>query len=316
MKKKTIFLLLVLVILASLFIPVTQQKTIVIKSPFLRVFSLLARPENWEQWRPDLRKYILADSNKITLHKDSGFFSIKYDLIKVDVKLQGNSFVIDDEDGSKTTSYSYEVVPVPDKLPGQTLLAVEKTTSAFKYLIGKFSADPFPDTHAGDLKKFMETDSLLYGFHIFKTKVPGAFLLVVQNKVLKKDEFTEAAKLLAILQQYVKTHNVVKVQPLIAQFTPTQKDTVQVKVGFYIDKEIKPDKMVAFNRMPKGGPLYAVRFSGKFNKRQQAYNALNDYYADRLYQSAIQPFEMYLDNKLPVSDTSHVKIQVNFSGYF
>jgi effector-binding domain-containing protein len=316
MKKKVIFFLLLLVTLASFFIPVTQQKTIVIKSPFLRVFSLLTRPENWERWRPDLSKNILADSSKIAIHKDSNFFSITYDPIKIDVKLQGNTFAIDDKEGDKTASYSYEVVPVPDKRPGQTLVAVEKTTSAFKYLVGRFSADPFSDTHASDLKKFMETDSLLYGFRVFKTKVPETFLVVVQNKVLKNAEFTEAARLLATLQQYVKTHNVRKIQPLIAQFSPTQKDTVQVRVGFYIDKEIKSDKVVTFNRMPKGGPLYAVRFSGKFNKRQQAYNALSDYYADHLYQSAIQPFEMYLDNKLPVSDTSHVKIQVNFSGFF
>jgi hypothetical protein len=68
--------------------------------------------------------------------------------------------------------------------------------------------------------------------------------------------------------------------------------------------------------MPKGGPLFAAKFSGRFSKRQKIYNALQQYFADRHHQPAILPFETYFDGKLPSSDTDKVNIQVNFTSYY
>jgi len=298
------------------FIPVYQQKTITVKSSFLNVFSLLLNPEKWERWRKDLHNDILADSSKIAIHKDAGAFSISYALLNLKVQLKENTFNVDERLDGKSSSYNYGVIPVPDKLPPRTVVTANKQVCIAHWVLQSIWPISFADTHIDELKNYFETDSLLYGFKIFKTGVPESFLIVSNKQVLKKDEFTEAASLLDKLQTYIKTHNIKKLQPLIAQFRPIVKDTVEVKVGFFVDKEVKSDNLVTFNRMPKGGPLYAARFYGDFNKRQAVYNALHQYYADHLYQSAILPFEMYLDDKLPVSDTSKVKIQVNFSGFF
>jgi len=316
MKKKVFLISIPLIVLASLLIPVTQQKTVLIKSPFLNVYSLLANPEQWEKWRPDLKKDVLADSSRISIKKDTGSFFIKYDDLKITAKITGNYWGVSDSTTDKTVNYGYAVAPLPDKLPAQTLLTVDKKTNVLNYLISLASPQSFSETHVNDLKNYMEIDSLHYGFRIFKTGVPEAYLIVAENSALKKDEFSTATKLLSELQQFVMTNNAKQTHPLIAQFLPKTTDSVHVKVGFFIDKEVKSNKIVTFNRMPKGGPLYAVKFSGKFEKRQAAYTALSQYYADHLYQSAILPFEMYLDNKLPTSDTSKVNIQVNFSGFF
>jgi effector-binding domain-containing protein len=162
----------------------------------------------------------------------------------------------------------------------------------------------------------METDSLRYGFKIFKTRVPTAFLIVSAGTVPNSARFAEAAALAARLQKFADDQHLKKTQPVIAQFNPASKDSTFVKVGFYIDREAKPGGGIQFNRMPVGGPLYGAVFSGKFDKRQRAYNALIQYYTDHSYQSAILPFEMYLDDHLPVSDTDKVLVRVTFSGYF
>jgi effector-binding domain-containing protein len=120
----------------------------------------------------------------------------------------------------------------------------------------------------------------------------------------------------ATLQQFVKTHDLNKVQPLIAQFFPVGKDSTHINIGFYIDKEVKGEGDVSFAQMPKGGPLYAAKFNGKFNQRQKIYEGIHQYFINHLYQQAILPFESYLDDKLPTSDTDKVNIQVNFSTYF
>ena len=68
--------------------------------------------------------------------------------------------------------------------------------------------------------------------------------------------------------------------------------------------------------MPKGGPLYAAKYTGSFNQRKKVYASLHQYFTDHSYQTAILPFESYLDDKLPTSDTDKVNIQLNFSSYF
>ena len=104
-------------------------------------------------------------------------------------------------------------------------------------------------------------------------------------------------------------------QPVIAQFNQNIKDSVQVKVGFFINKEVKSGNGIQFTRMPKGGPLYAVKFKGEFSKRGGAYEALKQYFTDNSHQMVLLPFETYLNNKLPVSDNDTINIQVNFGTF-
>ncbi|MDB5007580.1 MAG: hypothetical protein JWP45_1973 [Mucilaginibacter sp.] len=314
MKQKVILSLLALAILSAFFIPVQQQETISVKSSFLNIYSLLAKPDKWQKWRSDLLKVPLADSDKISIKKDTGSFIIKYAPHELNVAYQGNSFGITENNNDKTINYSYVIIP--DTGLTRTLITVYKKINLARYLFGMFKPVSFSDTHVTDLKNFMETDSLRYGYRIFKTRVPEANLIVIRRPVLAKDRFTEAAKMLSALQIYTKTHNVRQTQPLIAQFLPKGKDSAQVNIGFFIDRETTSYNDITFMRMPKGGPLYSARFSGQFNKRQSVYDGIGQYFIDHKYQSTILPFETYLDNKLPATDTDKVNIQVNFTTYF
>lgn len=317
MKKKVFLLSLPVLIIAACFIPVTQQKSILIKAPFLKVFVQLSKPQNWKKWRPDINKSFLSDSGNFSIIKnDSASFGLKSADKSLNVHLKESAFVINDSWSGKTTDYSFVVAPVSDKFLNKTTITVVKRASFFHYLMQKISPVPFEDTHVYDLKNFMETDSLRYGFNIYKVGVPGAYLIEIKKDILTKDKFAEGEKMLSQLQQFVTKHGVKQTQPLIAQFFTANKDSTHINVGLFIDKEVKSEGDVKFTRMPKGGPLYCARYKGDFNKRQKAYNSLQQYFADHLYQSAILPFETYLDNKLPASDTSQINIQVNFSTFF
>lgn len=255
-----------------------------------------------------------ADSSKILVKRDSNSFSLNYGQKKLKVKSGGYLFQIEDNWNNKDIYYNYIIVP--DKLPNKTSIIVSKKTPALNYLIGKLSKTRFDDTHIDDLKKFMETDSLLYGFNIFKTKVPDENLIEIKRKVPTKDQFTNAANMQVVLQEFLKKHNLKKVQPLIAQFLPRDKDSTQVNIGFFIDKKVKGENEVIFAEMHKGGPLYAAKYVGSFEQRQKVYASLRRYFQNHSYQQAILPFEMYLDDKLPTSGTDSVDIQVNFVTYF
>jgi len=315
MIKKILLFMLLAAVIAVCFIPVTLQKTTTIHSPFLSIYSRLTNPLNWVHSRPDLRKASLTDSDKIAVQKDSSRFTIKYNGLALKVDLKGNSFDVGEDEHGKTTNYSYTMVPVPDKLLDKTSITIREDKTVMTYLIGKISQSPILEDRLRDLKSYLETDSLLYGFNIFKTGVPDSLLIVKQNEVLEKNQFIEAAKILASLQGYMKANNVEATQPVIAQFNKNAKDSVQVKVGFFINKAIKSSNGIQLNRMPKGGPLFAIKYKGEFLKRGKAVQALTQYFADHSHQLVILPFETYLDNKLPLSEKDTIKIQVNFGTF-
>ena len=314
MKKKIAFAALLLIVLTSLFIPVSERRTVSINASIFNVYSLLVTPGAWENWRPDLRKIIGNDSTKISIQKNKGSFVMRYSDLELDVRSAGGIFYIDDGFDKKTSSYKY--VLVPEKDPARTSVTVYKEASVLSYLADKFGQASFAETHIHDLKNFLETDSLHYGFSIVKSKVPDNDLVEIKKEVLTKDKFSQASLSFSALQQYVQANHAKQMQPVIAQFLPKGKDSTQVNVGMYIDRVVKPGKDIKFVTMPKGGPLYSAKFSGSFNQRQKAYSGIRQYFVDHHYQSIILPFEMYLDNKLPVSDTSMVNIRVNFSAYF
>jgi effector-binding domain-containing protein len=314
MKKIIVLISAVLILLALFFIPVTQQSTISIKSPFLTVYNELFNPENWKTWRPDLSKVNSADSNKIVIKKTVNLFTITSPVNKIVVKSEAAMFDVKEDNDAKSANYSYLVIP--DTVPIRTLITVSKNINLLSYLFTQFNPTSFSDTHINDFKHFMETDSLYYGYRIFKTKIPGDNLIVTTHLILAKDKFSEAGKMLATLRQYAKQNNLKQLQPLIAQFLIKGNDSAQVKIGLFIDKEVKSDKDIQFTRMPKGGPLYAAKYHGPFIGRQKVYNGIHQFFIDHSHQSAVLPFETYLDDKLPTNDTSKINIQVNFTTYF
>jgi effector-binding domain-containing protein len=318
MKKKIIVLSLFVLVFAACFIPVTQQITVHVKAPFLNVFNQLSEPLNWEKWRPDLNKVFLTDSDKIAIKKDGPrFFQLKYQDRELNVRSTGYTFFIHDRWNNKISNYSYTVTPVYDKFLNKSSVTVDKKTYLFNYLLGKISSASFEDTHVNDLKNFMENDSLHYGCTIFRTKVSDTSLIVIKREVLEKDKFNEASKMLPLLQQYLKTHHDIKqTRPLIAQFLPKGKDSTEVKIGIFINKKVNSENEITYSRMPKGGTFYIGEYKGRFDKRGKVYAGMKEYFASHLYQLALIPFETYLDNKLPVSDTDSVNIQVVFPSYF
>jgi effector-binding domain-containing protein len=316
MNKKVLLSVIFLALIISCLIPVSQQKSILIGRPLLNIYSFLDNPQKWEDWHPMLKGTLNTDSNKIIITRGVNSFQIKSPDFELDVKSRGTAFDIREQGNNGNANYTYYLMPVMDGYLNKTIASVERKTIAIKYLIGKIWPATFSDYHLFDLKHFLLTDSLYYGYKIVKTRVPEGNLIVIKRGVPKKYKFTEAAKMLALLQQYLKIKNIKQMQPVIAQFLEKGKDSSQVNVGLFVDRQVNSENEIKYVRMPVGGPLYVAQFKGPFDKRQKVYNGLQQYFADHLYQSAVLPFETYLDNKLPTSDTDKVNIRVNFTAYF
>lgn len=312
MKKIIVLSVFALLVAALFLIPVSEKISVPVKGPFLNIYTILSNPEKWEEWLPSLRQLDTSSSGKSVIKKDTSSFSITNSKAELSVLKKGMVFNVQ-ERIPKESAYTYTILPTQSA--DKTFIIVDYKTNLFRYLFRQ-SAESAQKTHIYDFKHFLETDSLLYGCKIFKTRVPQGNLIVIRKAVPVMDKFNEAHSMLATLQQYVKEHHLTQMQPVIAQFLPKGKDSAQVNVGLFIDKETVSAAPVTFVRMPKGGPLYVSRFKGSFNQRKKVYDGLQQFFTDHLYQSAILPFETYLDNKLPTSDTSRINIQVNFTTYY
>lgn len=310
MTKKVLFLLLLLIVLISCFIPVTRQKTIPVKASFFNVYQQLAKPGSWEKWRADLRPVWLSDSGKISNSQVPGGFNIVAGDLKLNVQIQGYVFII--AELGKNGKYNYTYTVLPGKFSNLTSVTVTETTGLFKYLLNRHTPDLFSDTHISDLKNFMENNDLYYGYKIIKKRVTDTSIVVLRKMVLTKNKFSEAAKILTALKEYVSLHHLSQTQPLMAQFFDKTSDSSQVNIGLPVDKKILAKYPFSFMEMPTTGYLYTVRFRGKFSDRLKAYAAVHRYFNDRLMPVPILPFETYLDNKLPATESDEINIQINF----
>lgn len=310
MKKIAILLTLLFVISAACFIPFSQQKTIIIKGSFFNVYQQLANSQNWAKWRSDLRQVRLIDSTKISEKKMAKGFEISCTNLSISVSpTDGYSFKINEVNTGKTFQYQYSILP--GKFQDQTQIILSQKTNPLKYL---FRPNAFSRTHIADLKNFMEDVQLYYGYEITKRRITDTAIIAVRKVVLAKNKLAEATKSLTLLKQYASINGLTQIQPFIAQFLPLSKDSLNVNVGLPVNKKTSAKKPVAFMQMPAGNS-YTVRFHGRFIDRQKAYAALQRYFSDRQLQMPALPFETYMDNKLPLTDTDRVNIRISFPSY-
>lgn len=312
--KKLVAVILISAVIISLFlIRVTQQTKVVVKAPILTMYTYLASPAQWKKWRADLRRINQQDSTKITVQKDKGKFTLSDAAKPLTVNNTANSFFIDDQLGGGQIDYDFTLLPT--KLNDSTSVVVTKTVSLINYLRRFTGLDIFADTHVADLKDFMETDSLRYGIAIYRTRIKYDDVIEIKRQVLAKDQFTAVNDMQKALKLFAEKHGLKQMVPQLAEFRPHGKDSVAVRAGLIINKPVTPEGEVVVVHMLKGAPFFTARFSGKFNRRSAVYQALNRYFSDHGYQQPIPPYEVYLHDKLPATDTDKVQMLINYSTY-
>ena len=314
MKKKLITIVVIIAIIGACFIPVTLQQSLAIKSTFFNTYEQFAQANNWKKWRSDLRSTWLSDSSKITTRTTGNTFSITCnDLTLLVTNTDGYSFNVDETSAQGSLHYDYTVTPKKEQNQAQVVVTEKK--SIIRYLSGLFNGDTLPETHLSDIKRFMESPDLYYGFNIRKAHVTDTIIVVLTKTVPAKSQFPEAEKLLGTLKKYAASKQLHQTQPFIAQFLPGRNDSVRLKIGLPVDKKIQTQPPFLFMTMPPGGYFYTATYTGKFSDKIKGYRALYQYFRDRGMQTPILPFETYLDNKLPSTDTSQIRIRLNFSTF-
>lgn len=313
MKKKIILFSLLFVFLIICFIPLTQQKTIVIKASFYNVYQQLANVSQWQKWRKDIRKVYLTDSAKISNKQDTSGLKITYADFKLTVKpVNGYSFQVNEQANNKVFEYVYTVLP--EKSATETKITIRESVNMLHYALNGFKTKLLTETHITDFKEFMENVNLYYGYDIVKTKITDTAIIVLRRMVLAKNKFSEAQKSINLLRNFAADNGLRQTQPFIAQFLPRGNDSMRLNIGIPVNKKVAVKKPIDYMEMPAGN-TYTAKFHGPFSEKTKIYTAIQRYFNDRHLQMPALPFETYLDNKLPLSDTSYINIRVNFPSY-
>ena len=315
MKKRLILIIPLLIVIVVCFIPVTSQRAVLVKATFFNTFQQLAQADNWPKWRPDLRETWLSDPSKISTSGKKQNFSINQGSLSLSVaNIDGYSFNVQEKNSTSILDYQYTVVP--QNPPNHTQVIVTEKKSAFRYIIDKLGkGNNLSETHIDDFKHFMETPDLYYGFPIRKIKVPDTCMIGLTKTVLAKDKYTEAKAMLNALKQFAASNHLQQTNPFIGQYIQGQGDSVRLKIGLPVNRQVKPALPFLLMTMPSGDHWNTILFNGKFTDRKKAYSALYQYYHDTGQQLILLPFDTFLDNKLPDSDSSKIRLRVNFSAY-
>lgn len=298
----------VLVITAIGFIPFRQQKTILIKAKYENVYDQLLKPTNWKNWQPEVKAAWQQDSTQIqTTTKETGT-TISAPNLHIETKLNG--FGLEVRKNIKWKSEHYSFILLMDKNFKYSNMHITANTCGFKWLITLLAQKSlFADMEA--LKQYMEDDKAYYGFQINNTLTIDTNVLVVKKLVLLKDKDSAIVATQNHLQAYINSHHYNITQPIMADIHATfSGDSVRIMMGIPIAQSPKPSGDIKLMQMSKQSREIYITYTGKYGNRLTCYNSLRRYIADHSLSTPEVPYEKYLDNKVPLSDTNYTHVQI------
>jgi hypothetical protein len=172
-KKKLVAPLLILAIILSGFIPVTQTQTFKINAPFFNIYQQINSPANWLKWRQGLKS---ANSNSTKIDSSKNGFQIKTPLLEINLKTIGigEFAVVETKAG---TTKKFDCTFIAETNTERTTCITKARTNVFGYLSALIKRDDHSESPFFEMKNYLEDPRLYYGFaiekRISKRFVPG-----------------------------------------------------------------------------------------------------------------------------------------------
>lgn len=310
--KKTISIALPLIVfLIAFFVPFNQHKTLIIKTQYFIILQQLLQPNNWKRWQPDVKQAWQKDSSTVKITQYHNDFIIRFPGSVLKFKVTDSGFSIDKNSNGKNSISNFRIIPATQN--GTAIATVFQKTSFSKLFFNFLGYHAENDVDV--LKKFLEDTHQLYGFDIRRTTVTDSNVVVEKRLVSIKNKVLEIAQTKQDLKEFITQHQLKIVQPVIADIRPAGKDSVRIMIGLPVDKQTVSVGKVKFMQLPPHGRMLTGLYTGRYSGRQKLYLAMKTYMADHNLSSPEDAYEKYLDNKIPLNDTSFVRLQVNFPIY-
>lgn len=313
MKKKTFIALLILVLIVAGIIPFKQQKTVSIQAQYFIVLQQLFKPKNWKNWQPELKQAWKKDSSQVKINQTTKASAITAPGITFKItNSSGFASVVNKNLYGKNSTYNF--IAIPSSRIGISLVIVNQKINLFRLLYNAlFRIKTNTDIHF--LKNYLEDARLYYGFDIRKTTVTDSNVVVEKKVIAAEKKGFEIAQIKQELNLFIRQHGLKIVQPVIADIRNAGHGSLRVMIGLPVDRQTVSAGKIEFMHLPPHGRMLTGIYTGRYGGRQKLYLAMKTYISDHNLSSPEDPYEKYLDNKIPESDSSFVHLQVNFPIY-
>lgn len=305
------FLLLICIAVVCLY-PVTQNTTIPVSASFENTVIQVIHIENWKNWYPEIKEAYQQNPSQYRITKDT---SKKTDTIFISRKkivihaVTPMSYQISELNGNSEKIFAFSVYP-SDLPPKMNVLVVRKTPFIKSLLASKNTDSPL-----NGLKNYLEDPRELYGFDIRMAEIRDPTIATTVFKIPVKEVFTKIQQGNTLLNHYINQKNLVKTGHISISYIPLDGDSMQLSVGIPVNGAADSIKGVKCLSLPIKGRVLVGNYTGKFSNRQKIYQAMTKYLTDHSLAIPAQSFERYLNDSVPTSDSSEIKMELNYPVY-
>lgn len=313
MKKIVIAILSAAIIIIALFFPITKNKTIIISATFDNTFPQIIHLENWKNWYPGIKEAYEKNPASYRLEKDST--QKKYTIIVPGKKyiihvISPMSYQVSEISGNWANDFAFSFFP-SDTARKIKINFAKKTSLLFSVL----RANKAGENAMKGLKFYLEDPKSFYGFGIEPAQIRDSVIASSAYRIRRKDIFSKIQNAYLNLIQYVKTNGLIKTGHTSISYSSLPNDSLLITVGVPVNKTALPDKEISCLALPAKGKILVATYEGLFSDRKKIYLAIWKYMTDHTLSAPAQPFERYLNDSIPSSDSSVIKIELDYPIY-
>jgi effector-binding domain-containing protein len=309
-KRVAVVLIIVAVLLIVSALPIAQKSTVNITASFDNAMPQIIKLANWKNWYPSMKEAYTINPNGYGLTVDS---SQKIYTITI----SGKKYIV-----HAITPISYQVTELNSHwvdifaftfFPGDTLgrlkIIIEKKNPLLFTLFGWNKAG---ENAINGLKYYLEDPKSFYGFNIQMGTIRDSVIASSVFKIRKEDVFLKIHEAYMNLIVYTKYNTLIKTDHISISYIPISEDSLQLTIGIPVNKPAPPDKDINCLLLPAKGNVMLGNYEGRFSDRKKIYLAMSKYLTDHDLSIAAESFERYLNDSIPSSDSSMIRMELNY----
>lgn len=300
----------VILLVISNFIPVKHTDIIKVNGDYSGLAEKMRFPDNWKKWWliPDGNDLVWSneDLNQVPPPKS---FKVADDKATFVINiLNPVSFTVAEDREKKSTDYSFHIVPTT--VEDSFHIVVQHKQNIFTWL----TENPEKDlgySIATAMKNFMENPTAYYGYPIEMTTTVDLNVITIKDTIIASAKTGRLQEMYGSLERFIRKNQLSQVQKRIAYYKPYQQDSLIIMTGIAVNKLPQSAGEIEAVQMPETRILM-TRFRGPYYKIGEAYTSLENYVEDHKFQKIALPFERYLSDSFPKSDSMQVEIDIYY----
>jgi effector-binding domain-containing protein len=314
MKKRVAVILIIVVFFIIFFsFPVSKKTSVSILASFDNTMPQITNVYNWKNWYPSIKESYKNNpaGYSISENPSQKTYTVNTpDKKYIILAITPMAYQVREVTGTWEDIFAFTVFS-GDTL-GRMKIIIEKKSPLLLAIVGK---DKAGEVAINGLKMYLEDPKEFYGFNIGTGNIRDSVIASCVSKIRNKDVFLKIQELQLNLLHYIQNNNLVKAGHISISYNPMSHDSLQITVGIPVNKVAPPDKDINCLLLPAKGNVLVGNYEGRFSARKNIYHAMSKYLTDHSLAFAAETFERYLNDSIPSSDSSMIRIELNYPVY-